>query len=258
MSDQERRVMAIANWIFVSHSSRDLQRVRQIRDFLESRGHSPILFFLLSLTNSSLLPELIKQEIRLRNFFIFCSSEASRKSEWVQEEIRIVKAAFPEKVYEEIDLEADLEPQLGKLLALSKRSTAFLSFSIKDRAIAASMRSALEAADFKVLMDVGELSAGRSFEVAIDDIIGLAAQTGYALLLLSKAHLRSEFAQTELRTAIDKAKLYRRSNIVPVIIEKDVHVPDDIIHLAPFDLTAGDFDDRVRLLVRELKKRDME
>jgi hypothetical protein len=258
MLNQERRVMAIANWIFVSHSSRDLQRVRQIRDFLEARGHNPILFFLLSLTNSSLLPELIKHEIRLRNFFVFCNSEASRKSEWVREEIRIVKAAFPEKVYEEIDLEADLEPQLGKLLALSKRSTAFLSFSIKDRAIAASLRSALEAADFKVLMDVGELSAARSFGATIDDMIGLAAQTGYALMLLSKAHLMSECARAELREAIEKAKLYRRSNVVPVIIEKDVPVPDEIIHLAPFDLTAGDFDDRVRLLVRELKKREME
>jgi hypothetical protein len=68
--------------------------------------------FLLSLTDSSLLPELIEKEIRLRKFFVFCSSKASRKSEWVQEEIRIVKAAFPEKVYEEIDLEADLAPQL--------------------------------------------------------------------------------------------------------------------------------------------------
>jgi hypothetical protein len=250
--------MAIANWFFISHSSIDLKKVRQIRDFLESRGHSPILFFLLSLTNSSLLPELIKKEIHLRHFFVLCSSEASRKSAWVQEEIRIVKAAFPEKVYAEIDLEADLEPQLGKLLSLSKRSTVFLSFSNKDKAIAARMRRPLEAADFKVLMDVGDLSVLNSFEAKIDDIIGLAAQTGYALILLSKTYLAGAFTQAELRKAIDKAKLYRRSNVVPVIIEKDVQTPDEIKHLKPFDLTAGDFEERVRLLIRELKQREME
>jgi hypothetical protein len=258
MLDRERRIMAITNWIFVSHSSVDLKKVWQIRDFLETRGHSPILFFLLSLTNSSLLPELIKEEIRMRNFFVLCNSEASRKSEWVQEEIRIVKATFSEKVYEEIDLEADLAPQLGKLLALSKRSTAFLSFSIKDKAIAARMRPALEAADFKVLMDVGDLSVSHSFEARIDDIICLAAQTGYALILLSEAYLNSPFARAELGKAIDKSKLYRRSNVVPVIVDKDVQMPDEIEHLTPFDLTAGDFDDRVRLLVRELKRREME
>ena len=172
----------------------------------------------------------------------------------MQEEIRIVQAAFPEKVYEEIDLEADLAPQLGKLLALSKRSTTFLSFSNKDKPIAARMRPALEAADFKVLMDIHDFSFAHSFEARIDDIIGVAAQTGYPLILLSQAYLTSEFAQAELRKAIEKAKLYRRSNVVPVIIEKDVRMPDGIMDLAPFDLTAGDFDKRMRLLMRELKR----
>jgi hypothetical protein len=43
----------------------------------------------------------------------------------------------------------------------------FLSYSNKDKAIAARMRRALEAADVKVLMDVGDLSVLYSFEVAI-------------------------------------------------------------------------------------------
>jgi TIR domain len=205
-----------------------------------------------------MLPELIEKEIGLGHFFVFCNSEASRKSQWVQEEIRIVKAAFPEKVCKEIDLEADLAPQLDELLSLSKRSTVFLSFSQKDKAIAARMRPALEAADFKVFMDVDDLSASYSFVTKMDEIIGLAAQTGYALILLSNAYLTSAWARAELKTAIDKAKLYRRSNVVPVIVEKGMQMPGEIMHLAPFDLTADDFDERVRLLIRELKQREME
>jgi hypothetical protein len=140
--------------------------------------------------------------------------EASRKSAWVQGENRIVKAkaAFPEKVYEEIDFEADLAPQLDKLLALGKRSTVFLSYAIKDKEIAARMRPALEAADFRVLMDVGDLSVMRPFDVRIDDIICQSAQTGYALILLSRAYLTNSFAEAELRKAIEKAKLYRPFN----------------------------------------------
>src|ERR1700761_753067 len=88
-SASRRVIMPIRNWIFVSHSNHDLEKVRRIRDFLESRGHSPILFFLLSLTNSSLLPKLIEEEIHLRHYFVLCNSKASRQSAWVQEEIRI-------------------------------------------------------------------------------------------------------------------------------------------------------------------------
>jgi len=75
-------------------------------------------------------------------------------------------------------------------------------------------------------------------------------------ILLSKAYLASPYAHAELRKAIDKAKLYRRSNVVPVIVEKDVPTPQEILHLAPFDLTAGDFDERVQLLIRQLNSRE--
>jgi len=32
-------------WIFVSHSHRDLEKVRRIRNELERLGHNPLLFF---------------------------------------------------------------------------------------------------------------------------------------------------------------------------------------------------------------------
>ncbi len=33
-------------WIFVSHSNKDLEAVRRIRNEVENRGANPILFFL--------------------------------------------------------------------------------------------------------------------------------------------------------------------------------------------------------------------
>jgi hypothetical protein len=53
-------------WIFVSHSHRDLERVRRVRDALEQRGHNPLLFFLRSLDDESELDALIRREIHAR------------------------------------------------------------------------------------------------------------------------------------------------------------------------------------------------
>ena len=33
-------------WIFVSHSNKDVKKVREIRDLLEREGHKPLLFYL--------------------------------------------------------------------------------------------------------------------------------------------------------------------------------------------------------------------
>ena len=68
-------------WIFFSHSHRDLEKVRRIRNELERRGHNPLLFFLKCLeADDARLPELIRDEIKARTFFVLCNTRASRRS----------------------------------------------------------------------------------------------------------------------------------------------------------------------------------
>ena len=58
-------------WIFVSHSHRDLEKVRQIRNELEKRGHNPLLFFLKCLEDdNALLPELKDAEKQPLKFYV--------------------------------------------------------------------------------------------------------------------------------------------------------------------------------------------
>jgi hypothetical protein len=60
-------------WIFVSHSHKDLKKVREIRDFFERDGHKPLLFYLKCLEeDDARLPELIKNEIESRTWFVLC------------------------------------------------------------------------------------------------------------------------------------------------------------------------------------------
>jgi hypothetical protein len=73
-------------WVFVSHASADLAKVRTIRNFMEDNGAAPILFYLRSLIRAEQFWPLIEQEIAARNFFLFCDSKAARASEWVRRE----------------------------------------------------------------------------------------------------------------------------------------------------------------------------
>ena len=79
-------------WVFVSHSSKDLARVRRVRNYLERKGASPILFHLRALQDPEDFWPLIKKEIAAPNFFLYCESPAAAASEWVQREREVVEA----------------------------------------------------------------------------------------------------------------------------------------------------------------------
>lgn len=73
-------------WVFVSHASADLERVRQVRNFMEKNGAGPVLFHLRALTEPEQFWPLIEREIEARDFFLLCDSAAAQDSEWVQRE----------------------------------------------------------------------------------------------------------------------------------------------------------------------------
>ncbi len=78
-------------WVFVSHSSADIVKVRKVRNFLEEHNAGPLLFHLISLTKPEEFWPLIEREISERNFFLFCDSKNARKSEWVLRERQTIK-----------------------------------------------------------------------------------------------------------------------------------------------------------------------
>jgi hypothetical protein len=65
----------------------DLDRVRLVRNHLESEGAAPLLFHLVSLKEPREFWPLICREIAERNFFLYCDSLAARASTWVQDEL---------------------------------------------------------------------------------------------------------------------------------------------------------------------------
>ena len=65
MEDKDEKV-----YIFVSHSHKDINKVRLVRNYLEDRGAEPILFFLKSVTDDNEVEDLIKREIDARLWFL--------------------------------------------------------------------------------------------------------------------------------------------------------------------------------------------
>lgn len=84
-------------WVFLSHASADLQKVREVRNFMEQKGAAPLLFHLRALSKPEEFWPLIKREIAARNFFLLCNSKAALASQWVQREQEAVTAISRQK-----------------------------------------------------------------------------------------------------------------------------------------------------------------
>lgn len=98
-------------YIFVSHSHKDLEKVRVIRNYLELLNGEPILFFLKSLNDVDQITKLIKDEIDARIWFIYCKSKNAEQSEWVKSELEYVKLTHKENQLI-IDLDVDVTDNL--------------------------------------------------------------------------------------------------------------------------------------------------
>lgn len=101
------------------------------------------------------LPELIRDEIKARTFFVLCNTRASRRSKWVRQEIELVKQVKKREreTVVVMNLERDLQTELPKLDRLSKRAIVFLSCARQDRKIAERIRRALQNHDYSVWFD---------------------------------------------------------------------------------------------------------
>lgn len=105
-------------YFFLSHSSKDIEKVRKIRNLIEHENGNPILFYLKCLDGDNpmgkdkeQLKDLISREILARKKFILCKSkntEPPHSSEWIEwekEEVRKLRREFADIQVHEVDLE---------------------------------------------------------------------------------------------------------------------------------------------------------
>ncbi|MCE5237948.1 toll/interleukin-1 receptor domain-containing protein [bacterium] len=244
-------------WIFVSHSHRDLEEVRRVRNALEAKGHNPLLFFLRCLDDNAELDDLIRREIEARTWFLLCDSPNARNSKWVQMELEYIRG-LPGKYTANVDLTHDWDEQLAAVTGLSRRVTIYMAYSREDQELVRPIAEALRQHEYRVYFDDDD-AAGVDLAGIMRRSIETAAAEGFILLFVSEAGLRSEWVEYEYKYALEQGGM-----VVPVTIG-----PAADGGAAPggtplregdqaMDFTTGSFQENMQTLLRVLKTKNMD
>ena len=134
-------------WVFLSHSNKDFDKVRILRNKMEDRGMRPLMFFLKCLDDDPEIFELLKREIDVRPRFFLCESDNSKSSKWVQREVQYIKSKC--RPYITVDLN-DIDSFDWKIQEMKSRSQVLISYARKDTGIANSIGTALQHKGFRV------------------------------------------------------------------------------------------------------------
>lgn len=138
-------------WVFLSHSNKDYEKVRQVRNMLEEQSLRPLMFFLHCLNDDDEIDSLIKREIDCRTRFILCDSENARKSHWVQKEVEYIKSQ--NRICETIDLSKSMDEIMSTLQDFINKTRIFISYNREEYKLAEMVYNRLSQLDFAVYID---------------------------------------------------------------------------------------------------------
>lgn len=139
-------------WVFLSHSNKDYEKVRQVRNMLEEENLRPLMFFLHCLNDEDEIDELIKREIDCRTRFILCDSDNAKDSKWVQKEVAYIKSK--DRLYETIDLSKPIEEIKKSLQQFITKTRIFVSYNREEVQLAKVFALRMRKYDFNVYMDM--------------------------------------------------------------------------------------------------------
>lgn len=220
-------------WVFVSHSTKDFERVRLVRNALEESGFRPILFYLKCLENETEVNDLLKREIDARKRFILCDSPNAQASKFVQSEVEYIRSK--NRMYEVIDLSQidmksqDTEKEVLELIKpFRRRTSVFLSYAHQDRSFALQLQSECFKREFKVWeMDFYEdqipgTAPRGTWDFLIKRSIKSTLEKGFFIALIGEDYSAYSFKEIEYAFQISP------SQVLPVIIanQKGRILPD--------------------------------
>ncbi len=210
-------------WIFLSHSSHDIKKVRIVRNEFEKRGQNPLAFHLRCLSSKTEegrreLDSLIKREIDAREWFIFCESEEAEKSSYVRMEKDYILHTGKKKVWS-LDMSLPMSDIIDKIDKICKDIKVFISYSQHhcDSAIALSNELAIR--DFDVWTS-DYVQSDSYVNVNIASAIQDAANGGFFVAFITEGYMDSFCGKYELPHA-----LQNNTKIIALILG-DCEIPE--------------------------------
>lgn len=225
------------SWIFVSHSNRDLEAVRRIRNEIEDRGGQPLLFFLKCLSDGDELDDLLKREIEARRYFLLCDSEHAASSKWVKEEVDYVTSLSGKRV-ENIDLRWNWNDQVEGVQRLLKQATLFPVYAQQDRPIVEALLRELGEHDFGIFDAFGSVEPQQELGSAIN---GAIDSSQHLLHFLSPSSVESQWCRLEAEYFLRTRE--NRRYYIPVLLDR-AEVPETYTYRRPDEILPIDFSSR--------------
>ena len=241
-------------WVFLSHSNKDFEKVRRVRDMLENQHMRPLMFFLNCLNDDEEIDNLIKREIDCRTRFILCDSNEARNSKWVQKEVEYIKSK--DRILEIIDLDWSDDKILKKLNDFKRKATVFFSYNRINHKIAETVYKRLKKYDFRLFFDKFELTEGSFSEIIQNELIN-AQKNGTIIVFLSN----SEWMKYEIIKALEYDKQNDSKTIIPIITESGfVHkiqedeILKELCSYHPLDVSSLDISTQCDVIVNHVLK----
>lgn len=205
-------------WVFLSHSNKDYEKVRQVRNMLEEQSLRPLMFFLHCLNDDEEIDSLIKREIDCRTRFILCDSENARKSHWVQKEVEYIKSQ--NRICETIDLSQSMDDIMATLQDFINKTRIFISYNREEYPLAEMVYNRLRLYDFAVYMDMlynpNEVYTQDYYET-IQEIKRNAEIGGY-LVSISNERILSNYSASRMELKKSIKDNHDAGRVVPNII----------------------------------------
>jgi hypothetical protein len=210
-------------YIFISHSRKDIAKVRLVRNHLEDHGFEPLLFYLRCMDNegedTEKLRELIYKEIDSREWFLYLDSINSRSSDWVKAEVEYIETS-KDHVIKKLCIDSLSEDELIESINdLIRNLSVFISYSREDNELAKLFYEEFCSHGLKVFYDEKELLPGKSMMTQMNHAVEYVSRNGGIVFLMTKNSLQSEYVRTELRRAIS---LNRK--VYPVYLNKELDI----------------------------------
>lgn len=249
-------------WVFLSHSNKDFEKVRILRNLLEEKGFRPIMLYLCSKEDPSKrdeLKQLVFDEIDHRNRFIYCKSPNAEDSKWVADEIGYIISR--DRIFETIDIEQTEEEIIEQLNDFRKKSNIFISYQRDDLELAKSIANRLKKYEFNVWIDFENLQSG-DFLDQIKNALLNAVNNGYVITLLNDGILNlNSLERAGIITALQNG-IHHEQSIIPVIKDSllwnklinDVEL-ESLCKINPIDSSSFEPEQQSDYIVDEIIKR---
>ena len=215
-------------YIFISHSHKDVDKVRVVRNYLESVLSEPILFFLKSKTDEDEITSLIEDEIDARIWFIYCRSKNAEESNWVKKELAYVAKTGKQNCTtidldtafdENGELKKEVKTELLKQVRLFEfLQSIYISYSHRDKDVVNDIVDVLNFYGIDTISDLDYCTSDNWVDVNNEALYRSKAVVSF----VSKNTFESSYASNEFARSLELNK-----NIVPVILyredeEKDI------------------------------------